>query len=445
MKLGLKPQGEFVEIAMADTATHVKDAVSLQEAIRQKATRIEVEGQITDLSSLTLPTRTHLYGASNGAELCFKEGQPGLMLSADNRIADLRLLTDETQVALGLADDQDDLGVLIISNVKTVGRVHLEGSRATRGTLKLDNIHVERADARMAAHRPAGFGVEVLLGGLTVYNSSKSRASRWTLTARNLSGGSKENPLGGSGVFVFGGWSVPIDADPSQGPAPTQEGGNIDLEMLTTGEVHSDGGIPKGTSNLITGGVFVGSGVHARSVVNEGSVTTYGPNDMVLDNWGKVDAWRGHATVVSYGDSGIGFVNFGDIDLLKLEGPIETHGIGARGFNLYDDSLKVAEFQAITTYGDGAIGVQLSKPFGTIAVERDIRTKGGEGESLVRGKLVHLKAHALSLKPGTKGDEFKVKGHVIAENSDVPDYDFVAPPSVIDHLEVGGKAISSPQ
>ena len=48
MKLGLKPHDEFVEIAMADTATHVKDAVSLQEAIRQKATRIKVEGQIVD-------------------------------------------------------------------------------------------------------------------------------------------------------------------------------------------------------------------------------------------------------------------------------------------------------------------------------------------------------------------------------------------------------------
>ena len=148
---------------MPDTVTRAKDAASLQEAIGQKAARIEVEGRIIDLPSLKLPAGTHLRGTSVGAELRFKEGQPGLMLSADHQIADLRLVTDETQIALGLADDTDDLGVLIISNVTTVGRVHLEGSRATRGDLKLDNIHVERADARMAAHRPAGFGVEVLL------------------------------------------------------------------------------------------------------------------------------------------------------------------------------------------------------------------------------------------------------------------------------------------
>lgn len=427
---------------MTDAVILVTDAASLQEAVRQGGVRIEVKGRITDLSSLKLPAGTHLRGVDTSAELHFKEGQPGLMLSADHQIADLRLVTDETQIALGLSDDSDDLGTLTISNVRTVGRIHLEGSRAKRGCLKLDTLHAERADARLAAHRPAGFGVEVLLGGITVYNFSKDKASRWTLEARNLSGGSREHPLRGSGVFVFGGWFIPVDADPSQAPAPTQEGGSIELRLLTTGEVHADGGIPKGTSNLITGGVFVGSGVQAESVVNEGPTTTYGPNDMVLDNWGKIKSWVARAMVASHGSSGIGFVNFGDIDTLKVQAHIETHGLGARGFNLYDGSLGEAEFQSITTYGDGAIGVQLSKPFGTITVEQDIRTKGGEGDSLVRGKLVHLKAHALSLKPGTKGDEFTVKGQVIAENSSVPDYDFAAPPNVISRIEVGGKQVA---
>ena len=427
---------------MTDAVTAVKDAASQQEAIHQKAARIEVKGQITDLSSLKLPAGTHLRGVGTNAELHFKEGQPGLMRSADHQIADLRLVADETQIAQGLSDDTDTLGALTISNVRTVGRVHLEGSRAKRGDLKLDRIHVERADARLAAHRPAGFGVEVLLGGLTVYNFSKDKASRWTLEARNLSGGSREHPLRGSGVFIFCGWFIPIDAAPSLAPAPTQEGGTIELKRLTTGEVHADGGIPKGTPNLITGGVFVGSRVHAQSVVNEGPTTTYGPNDMVLDNWGKINSWIAQAMVTSHGSSGIGFVNFGDIGTLKIQAHIETHGIGARGFNLYDGSLREAEFQSITTYGDGAIGMQLSKPFGTIIVEQDIRTKGGEGDSLVRGKVVHLQVHALSLKPGAKGDEFTVKGQVIAENSTVPDYDFAAPPSVINQIEVGGKLIA---
>ena len=40
-------------------------------------------------------------------------------------------------------------------------------------------------------------------------------------------------------------------------------------------------------------------------------MTTYGPNDMVLDNWGTVDRWISDDKVTSFGSSGIGFVNFG--------------------------------------------------------------------------------------------------------------------------------------
>jgi hypothetical protein len=428
---------------MSDTITRVKDAATLAKAIEQKAATIKIEGKIAELSSLRLPAGTNVRGAGVGAELHFKEGQSGLMLSANHQISGLRLVADETQIAIGFSDDAEDLGNLTISNVRTVGRFHLEASTAKRGNLKLDSIHVERADARMAAHRPAGFGVEVLLGGLSVYNASKNKASRWTLEAQKLSGGSKDHPLRGSGVFIFGGSFIPADADPAQAPAPTQEGGTIELKLATTGEVHTDGGIPKGTGNLITGGVFIGSGVHAHSVVNEGPVTTYGPNDMVLDNWGRVGTWTAHDKVVSRGSSGIGFVNFGDIGGLNIKAPIETHGIGARGFNLYDGSLKKAEFQSITTYGDGAIGVQLSKPFGSITIAGDIRTKGGEGESLVRGKVIHLKAHALSLKPGTKGEKFSVAGQVVAENKDVEDYDFGASANVISQFDVSDKKVAS--
>lgn len=427
---------------MTEAVERVTDAFSLQKAIEQGTPRIEVDGLIPDLPTLKLQANTALSGAGAGAELRFREGQPGLILSANHEVARLRLVTDDAQIALGLADDADDLGTLTISDVTTVGRIHLEGNRAKQGSLKLNNLHVERADARMAAHRPTGFGVEVLLGGISIYNFSKDSTSRWTLEARNLSGGSKEQPLRGSGVFVFGGWFIPVDADMTSAPAPTHEGGSIELRILTTGEIHADGGIPMGTGNLITGGVFVGSGVHAAEVVNEGRTTTYGPNDMVLDNWGKVDTWTAKAAVTSLGSSGIGFVNFGDIDTLKVIASIETHGLGARGFNLYDGSLKRAEFENITTHGDGAIGVQLSKPFGTIRINGDVRTKGGEGDSLVRGKVVHLKAHAFSIKPGTTGDAITIAGKVVSENQAISDWDFAAPASVVKHIEVGGEAMA---
>lgn len=141
---------------MARIVILVKDSASLQEAVHQEAAHIEIQGQITDLPSLKLSPGTRLRGVGPDVELHFKEGLPGLLLSADHQIADLRLVTDETQIALGLADDVDDLGTLTISNVRTLGRVHLEGSRARRGALKLDGIHVEGADGRSPPRRVWG-------------------------------------------------------------------------------------------------------------------------------------------------------------------------------------------------------------------------------------------------------------------------------------------------
>ena len=134
-------------------------------------------------------------------------------------------------------------------------------------------------------------------------------------------------------------------------------------------------------------------------------------------------------------------MNFGDISALIVRGRVETHGGGARGYNQYDGSLDHAEFESITTYGDGSMGVQLSKPFGRLVVHGDIRTKGGEGPSLVRGKVVTLKAHALSLKPGAKGDAIIVLGQIVAESTDIAAVEFVAPASSVDLILVNGAVL----
>lgn len=187
---------------------------------------------------------------------------------------------------------QDDkLGDLTISNIRTFGRFDLEARQAKSGNLKLDGTHVERADARLATHHTAAFGVEILIGGLTILNAFKNNGSKRIFEANNLSGGTTDHPLRGSGISAFGGAYIPTDAGMSTAPAPTFASGSIRLSHLSTDELHSDGGIPKGIGNLITGGVFIGFGVDAEDVANKGPVTTYGPNDRVLDNWGDVAHW----------------------------------------------------------------------------------------------------------------------------------------------------------
>jgi hypothetical protein len=87
------------------------------------------------------------------------------------------------------------------------------------------------------------------------------------------------------------------------------------------------------------------------------------------------------------------------------------------------------------------MGVQLSKPFGRLVLHGDIRTKGGEGPSLVRGKVISLKAHALSLKPGVRGNAIIVLGEVVTEHADIAPFEFVAPATSVDLIMANGAVV----
>lgn len=190
------------------------------------------------------------------------------------------------------------------------------------------------------------------------------------------------------------------------------QGGRLFVWRLVTGAIYSDGKIPPGTADQITGGVFTAYGAHVDLVRNRGPVVTYGANDMVLDNWGAVDRWIAEEKITSYGPSGIGFVNFGLVQELRVEAPIETFGQGARGFNVYTGTVHRAEFDRIATHADGAVGIQISQPIGQLVVRRGIATFGGTGPSLVKGVVIQLSAIGLSLKPGGAAREIRIAGGI---------------------------------
>jgi hypothetical protein len=167
--------------------------------------------------------------------------------------------------------------------------------------------------------------------------------------------------VSGSGISVSGGGDG---------------GGGVAVDRLETDAVYSNGGIAPGTADQISGGVFVVHSCRVESVHDVGPVTTYGPNDMALDNWGSVDRWVARGPVTSFGPSAIGFVNFGVVNELCIDAPIETFGAGARGFNVYDGTVQSAEFQRIVTHADGAVGIQISKPVGRLTVRSGIETFG---------------------------------------------------------------------
>lgn len=289
------------------------------------------------------------------------------------------------------------MGTLRLTGVTVVGQVQL---LPTAGHVEVDGLDIVAADVRDRADRPDLLGVAVLQGAFTLWN----RATGGTVTAdlRGIAAGRDGAPVRGTGVFVAG--------------AARDGGGRLEVGVLETGPVFSDAGIREGSHDTISGGVFVVYGAHVREVVNRGTVTTYGANDMLLDNWGAVDAWTAEKPLTSYGRNGVGFVNFGSVGVLRVTAPIETHGMGARGFNVYPldghsgPSVETAEFDRITTHGDAAVGIQIGHPIGRLVVHNGVETHGGTGESLVRGAIVQLSAHALSIVPGGSAETIEIGG-----------------------------------
>jgi hypothetical protein len=372
----------------------VSNVEALVAAVERGDQHITVQGEIRGMPMLTLKPGQTL----TGGVLHF--GSSGVRMSRDNTLADIVIRTSEFERAILNDTHVPDLGTLTLRNVRTVGQVLLlVGDQVRAGHVQVEGLHVERADLRGRIERPRGFGVDAMQGAFTLWNTHEDDV-RITAELLDISIGTADAPARGSGVFVGG-------QGDDQG---NWKGGRVDVSRLTTGEIHTDGGIADGTPDLISGGVFVITGAFVQRVENKAPVVTYGQNDMVLDNWGTVLEWTALAPITSRGSSGIGMVQFGRLDALRVDAPIETFGRGARGFNLYAGTMKEASFQSIRTHADGAIAIQVSRELPMLSVAGDVSTGGGEGDSLVKGKVLKLKASALSVKAGGTIGQLKVGG-----------------------------------
>jgi hypothetical protein len=375
----------------------VTSAAELIGAAESEAKEIEVVGTISGMPMVTLRPGVSLRGG------VLRFGARGLRLTSDNTLAGVTIETADEEVAILNDTAVAELGTLALYDVTTVGQVLILGADAVRtGHVEIDGLHVGRADLRGRELRPHGYGVDALQGAVTIWNRQPDPAVELTARLRGLSVGTAETPVRGSGVFVGGHGDREGNAD----------GGVLRVSELETGEIHTDGGIPAGTPDLISGGVFVISGAVVGTVVDRGPVTTYGQNDMVLDNWGEVGRWTAEAPVTSRGPSGIGFVNFGKLGALDVTAPIQTFGVGARGFNVYDGTLDSARFDSIATHGDGSVGVQVSKSLPRLEITGDLTTEGGTGTSLVKGVQTQLQAIALSVQAGGVIDQLHVGGEM---------------------------------
>ncbi|MDH6422289.1 hypothetical protein [Aurantimicrobium minutum] len=401
----------------------VSTADELLAALSQHTSIIEVVGVIAGMPSITLPPGTELRGGT------LRFGGPGVKVTTDNSIRDISIETALTEIAIKSDSTVDSLGTLCMENIKSIGQIAVIAKNSLRsGHIVAKNVWVQQADLRGRERRPNGYGVDVLQGAFTIWNTHSSPETLITATLENISAGTAKTPVRGSGIFVAGG--------------AFHDGGKFTADLITTGEIIIDGGITLGTPDIISGGVFVLSSAIVENVINMGPVTSHGPNDMVLDNWGTVTKWEAQRPITSTGASGIGFVNFGDITTLKVNAPIVTTGPGARGFNLYDGSLLSAVFESIATTGDGSIGVQISKPMGEITILGNLTTTGSVGTSLVKGHQLVLSADALSIKQGGSLGALKVGGNISTSGDSVTTIELQGP---IDRISITGEILTSGQ
>ncbi|TYK94134.1 hypothetical protein E0F67_09045, partial [Streptococcus pyogenes] len=291
------------------------------------------------------------------------------------------------------------------------------------------NVHVASSDTRTYLEQPQKYEVNVLQGAYTLYNFNANKDSLITASIDNLSIGSEGHPAIGSGVFISG---------------FNDQGGRVDIDQMTLGDVYSTGLIPQGVADFITGAVFVVYGAHISHLIQNGKTVTYGVNDMVLDAWGQVDEWVVNDDVISYGQSGVGFVNFGTVNHFKANKAISTYGTGARAYNQYDGTLKEGYFSGIQTFNNGAVGIQISKKVGKLVVDGDIVTQGGLGQSLVKGVNVDLPAYALSMKDGGQLESLTVTGNIISHGDKVTTVT-MEDGALIHHIEVTGQIEANDQ
>jgi hypothetical protein len=364
---------------------------------------VQVLADIEDAGPVLLRPGQRLVG--EGTRIGFRPGCDGVRLVRDNEVSGLRLRAAPDRRAVYNATTEADLGVLALTDLRVVGQVQIvaEGVTTT-GEVSIRGLDVEAADT-LERTPVDGYGVvSVRQGALTVWNRQQWDDSVLTASMEGVRVGRESAPVRGAGIVVSGA------GDPSGRMLPQpRPAGRIRLSTLDAAGVFVDGGIEVGAADLIGGGVLVLFGVEAELVRLRAAVTTYGVNDMVVDNWGDVERWD-CAALASHGPSAVGVVNFGVIGELTVAEPITTFGTGARGLNVYLGHIGTADLRRVDTHGDAAVGIQVSQPVRRLVVREGVRTRGGSGPSLVRGEIVELSATALSVLEGGDIDELRLGG-----------------------------------
>lgn len=243
-------------------------------------------------------------------------GAKGVRLTKDNTLDGVTVLTTDDEVAILNGTVVPELGTLTLRDVTARGQVLLVADDQVRvGHIQIADLHVRSADVRGRALRPHGLGVEALQGSLTIWNRQADPAVRITAEVLDVSVGTEEARCAAA-VCSWEAMGTGRQGRPrcARGLAASDRG---DLHGWRHPGRHAGPDLRRRLRHL---------GARVEQVTMAGVVTTYGQNDIVLDNGGTVTTWTATGPVTLHGPSGIGFVNFGDVERIEIGGRLATSG-----------------------------------------------------------------------------------------------------------------------
>lgn len=210
------------------------------------------------------------------------------------------------------------------------------------GHVVVDGLHLERADVRGRRVRPHGFGVEAPQGGFTLWNRQADAEVVITADLRGLSAGSEQSPVRGCGVFVggHGDWEGRGD------------GGVLNVSTLRTGEIHTDGGTPPGTPDLISGGVFVISGAVVEEASFE-SIATHGDGSTGVQVSKPLPRLEIERDLTTVDGEGMSLVKGGQMTLRAVAPSVKAGG--SVGKVVIGGEMRTAGDDVVTLEVEGAI------------------------------------------------------------------------------------------
>ncbi|TFW07407.1 hypothetical protein E4K72_08925, partial [Oxalobacteraceae bacterium OM1] len=142
----------------------------LMQALSQgEPCNLELQTSVLSPYSISLPPGFSLTGKDkDSCILSFCNGD-GVGLTADNRVANLTVMTTPAARAIYTQTGLTDMGSITLSDLAVTGQVSIiiRGGTSTLN-LVVDKLHIAACDCRRYSEQPQKYGVNVFQGALTV-------------------------------------------------------------------------------------------------------------------------------------------------------------------------------------------------------------------------------------------------------------------------------------